>query len=146
MVGGRFRREGAQIGLRLIHVVVGQKPTQHCKTIILQLKNKLKNIRFLTLIPFKNLCQCDHIHLCQLGNYETILIVSPVTKILIEVHVFDSYLGRWLMSASVKEGTAETMSQFSMSCLISQFWKKSGKTRGNESLGHQNTKRRTIRY
>lgn len=31
------------------------------------------------------------------------------------------------MRASVKEGIAETMSQFSMSCLISQFWKNQGR-------------------
>ena len=41
-VGGRFRREGTYVFLQLIHVNVWQKPTQHCKAIILQLKYKLK--------------------------------------------------------------------------------------------------------
>ena len=36
---GREAREGGDIVyLRLIHVVVWQKPTEHCKAIILQLK------------------------------------------------------------------------------------------------------------
>ena len=43
-VEGRFKREWTHVCLRLIHVGVWQKPTQHCKTTILQLKiNKLKN-------------------------------------------------------------------------------------------------------
>ena len=42
-VGGRFKREGTYVYPWLIHVDVWQKPTQHCKAIILQLKiNKLK--------------------------------------------------------------------------------------------------------
>ena len=42
-VGGRFKREGTCVYPWLIHVDVWQKPTQHCKAIILQLKiNKLK--------------------------------------------------------------------------------------------------------
>ena len=32
-VGGRFKREGTCMYLQLIHVVVRQKPTQHCKAI-----------------------------------------------------------------------------------------------------------------
>ena len=36
--GGRLKREGTYVHLRLIHIVVWQKPTQHCKAIILQLK------------------------------------------------------------------------------------------------------------
>ena len=44
-VGGRFKREGTYVYLWLIYVVVWQKPTQHCKAIILQLKiNKKKQI------------------------------------------------------------------------------------------------------
>ena len=35
--GGRFKREGKFVYLRLIHVVQ-LKPTQHCKAISLQLK------------------------------------------------------------------------------------------------------------
>ena len=41
-VGGRFKREGTYIYLWLIYVVAWQKPTQHCKAIILQLKINLK--------------------------------------------------------------------------------------------------------
>ena len=42
-VGGRLKREGTCVYLRLIHVDVRQKPTQYCKAIILQLKiNKVK--------------------------------------------------------------------------------------------------------
>ena len=37
-VGGKLEREGICTHLRLIHAVVGQKPTQHCKAIILQLE------------------------------------------------------------------------------------------------------------
>ena len=37
-VGGRFKSEGTYVYLWLIHTVVGQKPTEHCKAIILQLK------------------------------------------------------------------------------------------------------------
>ena len=40
-VGGRFRLEGIYVYLGLIHVA-WQKPTQHCKPIILQLKRNLK--------------------------------------------------------------------------------------------------------
>ena len=39
---GRFEKEGTYVYLWLIHVVVWQKPTQHCKAIILQLKINLK--------------------------------------------------------------------------------------------------------
>ena len=38
--GERFRRKGTYVYLRLINVVVWQKPTQYCKAIILQLNNK----------------------------------------------------------------------------------------------------------
>ena len=37
-VGGRFKREGTYVYLRLIHVAVWQKPMQYCKAMILQLK------------------------------------------------------------------------------------------------------------
>ena len=39
--GGGIKREGIYVYLNLIHVVVQQKLTQHCKAIILQLKIKL---------------------------------------------------------------------------------------------------------
>ena len=40
VVGGRLHREGIYKYLRLIHLVLQQKLTQHCKEITLQLKNK----------------------------------------------------------------------------------------------------------
>ena len=36
--GGKLKREGTYVHLWLNHVVVGQKSTQYCKAIILQLK------------------------------------------------------------------------------------------------------------
>ena len=38
LVGGRLKKEGTYVYLWLIHVDVWQKPTQFCKSIILQLK------------------------------------------------------------------------------------------------------------
>ena len=37
-VGASFKREGTHVYPWLIHVAVWQKPTQHCKAIIFQLK------------------------------------------------------------------------------------------------------------
>ena len=37
-VGGRVKREGTYVRPRLVHADVWQKPTQHCKAIVLQLK------------------------------------------------------------------------------------------------------------
>ena len=42
-VGGRFKREGTYVYLWLIHIVVWQKTTQHCKGTILQFKKKGKS-------------------------------------------------------------------------------------------------------
>ena len=39
-MGRRLRREGIYVYLRLIHIVLWQKPTQHCRAIIFQLKVK----------------------------------------------------------------------------------------------------------
>ena len=36
--GGRFKRKGTYVDLKLIHVDIWKKPTQYCKAIILQLK------------------------------------------------------------------------------------------------------------
>ena len=45
-VGGGVKKEGTWVHLWLIHIDVWQKPTQHCKAIILQLKiNTLKKIK-----------------------------------------------------------------------------------------------------
>ena len=41
-LGARFKREGTYVYLRLIHVVVWQKPTEHSKAIILQFKINFK--------------------------------------------------------------------------------------------------------
>ena len=41
-VGERFKREGTNVFLWLIHVEVQQKPIQYCKAIILQLIAKKK--------------------------------------------------------------------------------------------------------
>ena len=41
-VSQRLKREGTYIQLRLTCIMVWQKPTQHCKAIFLQLKNKFK--------------------------------------------------------------------------------------------------------
>ena len=41
-VGGRLKREGISVYSWLIHIVLQQKPMQHCKAIILQLKINLK--------------------------------------------------------------------------------------------------------
>ena len=46
-VGERFKREETYVYLWLVHVDVWQKPTQHCKAVILQLKiNKFKKLRY----------------------------------------------------------------------------------------------------
>ena len=39
ILGGRFKREGTDVYRWLIHVDIWQKPAQHCKAIILQMKN-----------------------------------------------------------------------------------------------------------
>ena len=39
VVGGMFKREVIYVCLELIHIVIQQKLTQHCKTIIFHLKN-----------------------------------------------------------------------------------------------------------
>ena len=43
-VGGRVKREEIYVYLWLIYVVVWQKPIQHCKAIILQLKINFQKI------------------------------------------------------------------------------------------------------
>ena len=44
-VGGRFKREGLYVYLWLTHADVWQKPTQHRKAIILQLKTNFKQFK-----------------------------------------------------------------------------------------------------
>ena len=49
-VGRSSMREGTYVYLCLVHVDVSQKPIQHCKAVILQLKiNKLKKFVYLYL-------------------------------------------------------------------------------------------------
>ena len=43
--GGRLKKEEIYVWLWQIHIVVQQKPTQHCKAIILHLKINLKKNR-----------------------------------------------------------------------------------------------------
>ena len=43
-MGGKFKGEGTYVHLWLIHVDVKQKPTQHCKAIVLQ--SKIHNFFF----------------------------------------------------------------------------------------------------
>ena len=44
-VGERFKREETYVHLWLIHVDVWQKPSQHCKVTLLQLKIKQKTVK-----------------------------------------------------------------------------------------------------
>ena len=37
-IGGRFEREGIYVYFWLLHIVVQQKPIQHCKAMIVSLK------------------------------------------------------------------------------------------------------------
>ena len=39
-MGGRSKREGIQVYIQLVHFIVQQKLTQHCKATILQWKKK----------------------------------------------------------------------------------------------------------
>ena len=54
----KFKREGTYVYLRLIHIEVWEKPTQHCKVIIFRLKigffkvNKQSRNRIATLREF----------------------------------------------------------------------------------------------
>ena len=41
-MGSRLKREGIYVYIELIHVVVQQELTQHCKAIILSLKKRKK--------------------------------------------------------------------------------------------------------
>ena len=44
--GGRSQREGIYIYIELIHFIVQQELTQHCKAIILQFKKKTNQLRY----------------------------------------------------------------------------------------------------
>ena len=52
--GGRFKREGTYLYLWLIHVVVLQKATQHCKaTIPIKLKSQVLSAKALKMYKTK---------------------------------------------------------------------------------------------
>ena len=53
-VGRSFKREGTDVYLRLIHVVIRQKPIQHYKTVILQLKT---NKKYMTSTQIRSLSE-----------------------------------------------------------------------------------------
>ena len=61
-MGARFKREGIYAYLWLIYVAVWQKPTQHCKAIILQLKikNSNRHIHKINEQKMQNLKWCIH--------------------------------------------------------------------------------------
>ena len=50
-VGGSLKREGTRVYRGLTQVDAWQKPTQHCKAIILQLKKNNKKIKLKTKKP-----------------------------------------------------------------------------------------------
>ena len=52
-MGGSFKREGTDVYLRLIHVVIRQKPI-HYKTVILQLKT---NKKYMTSTQIRSLSE-----------------------------------------------------------------------------------------
>ena len=52
-MGQRFKGEGTYIYLWLIHVVIWQKPSQFCKAIILQLKQKNKYIKKFSVLKIE---------------------------------------------------------------------------------------------
>ena len=54
-VGGREFQEGGNHALWLIHVDIWQKPTQFCKPITLQLKNKFNFFFKKELLPGRSL-------------------------------------------------------------------------------------------
>ena len=52
-MGRRFKGEGTYIYLWLIHVDIWQKPSQFCKAIILQLKQKNKYIKKFSVLKIE---------------------------------------------------------------------------------------------
>ena len=56
-MGGRLQREEVRVYLRLVHIVVQQKPTQPCKPIILQFKLNFKNSGLQTPVDFAMPCR-----------------------------------------------------------------------------------------
>ena len=69
-MGERFEREGTYVYLWLIHVDVWQKPSQHCKAIILKLRKETKKKTlliapgFVTAIDMDIACPFLHFYPC----------------------------------------------------------------------------------
>ena len=57
----KLKREETCVYLQLIHIVIQQRPTQHCKAIILQLNIYLKNNKDSFKMKTKTLQGIDHI-------------------------------------------------------------------------------------
>ena len=59
-IGGTLKGEGTDAYLQLINAVMQQKPTQHCKTIVLQWKNnKMKKKEYCAVFTSPRLKHCD---------------------------------------------------------------------------------------
>ena len=70
-IGGKLMGEGTDVYLQLINAIVQQKPAQHCKTIVLQLKNnKMQKKK-------KSTAQCSHHPMLRVV---TDLAFPPITR------------------------------------------------------------------
>ena len=67
-VGGRFKREEACVYLGLTHADVWQRPTQYCKAIILQLKNKFKKVARESSFVLSPMSRHSTTIVCELGS------------------------------------------------------------------------------
>ena len=75
-VGRRFKREEIYVYLWLIHIVVQQKLTQHCKAIILQLKINFKKDLTVTA-PFTfSVVSLE----CSTFILRSVPIISPISQ------------------------------------------------------------------
>ena len=77
---GRSQRERVYVSIQLIHFVVQQKLTQHCKAVILQLKNKNKKLFLSLQLPetssdFSVIC-CENLVELPQVNHKTVLPCS----------------------------------------------------------------------
>ena len=76
-MGRGFKSGGRYVYLRLIHVDVWQKPTQHCKVIIIQLKINFKTHTIIILIicnikKFKMLLRTEEDQILTIFNLENL--------------------------------------------------------------------------
>ena len=77
-VGGSLKREGIYVYLWLIHIVVWQKPIQHCKAIIHQIKKQLASTFLIivfvsTILHFRSERRDLHPNLTPLGEFQSIV-------------------------------------------------------------------------